>query len=279
MIRQLDLPPLDNTEFRKALYHGGIFLLPPTPASRRLAASVRELVEGELSAGGDLRTCHERHSDEEFFHGVGRLRKVLYEEAAFLEGMRQAAGEWGFSAEENAFDPLRLRVSKHNGHRIAAAAPIYYPHRDTWYAHPQSLVSWWIALHDTTPEETFHFYPGYFDRPAANDSGDFDYDRWSRDRRSLRVGWQDAEASRRALYPTCTADLSDARALSFACRTGEILVFAGAQLHQTRRNETGRTRFSVDFRTVHLADHAAGLGAPNADNRSTGSALPDYFHP
>ena len=41
----------------------------------------------------------------------------------------------------------------------------------------------------------------------------------------------------------------------------------------------GATRFSVDFRTVHLGDHRAGLGAPNVDNHSTGSALKDYVRP
>jgi hypothetical protein len=50
----------------------------------------------------------------------------------------------------------------------------------------------------------------------------------------------------------------------------------GAHFHQTRKNATGRTRFSLDFRTVDLADHEAGVGAPNVDNRSTGSTVRDY---
>ena len=33
------------------------------------------------------------------------------------------------------------------------------------------------------------------------------------------------------------------------------------------------------FRMVDLEDHQHGRGAPNVDNRSTGSAVGDYVHP
>jgi hypothetical protein len=64
--------------------------------------------------------------------------------------------------------------------------------------------------------------------------------------------------------------------VGFACARGEVLVFSAAHLHQTRANASGRTRFSVDFRAVHLGDHAAGLGAPDVDGRAKGCALERY---
>jgi hypothetical protein len=136
-----------------------------------------------------------------------------------------------------------------------------------------------MPLHDVVEAETFVFFPEYFDRAIANDSAAFDYQEWTRDRRSLRVGWQDPNAGTRALYPGHFGSMEGAARLPFSCRAGEVLVFAGAHLHKTIPNLTGRTRFSVDFRTVHLEDYRAGVGAPNADNRSTGTALVDYFHP
>ena len=55
---------------------------------------------------------------------------------------------------------------------------------------------------------------------------------------------------------------------------GELLCFSGAHLHASRPNRTGRTRISIDLRTVDVMD---GQGAPNVDGltRRTGY---DWFH-
>jgi len=67
--------------------------------------------------------------------------------------------------------------------------------------------------------------------------------------------------------------------IPFSCKAGEILLFSGAHLHRTLPQALDRTRFSLDARLVHLVDHAQGLGAPNVDGRSRGSALRDYEMP
>jgi hypothetical protein len=167
----------------------------------------------------------------------------------------------------------------HGGHDNPRAAPIYYAHRDTWYAHSQAEITWWLALHDVSEEEAFVFYPDWFDRPVSNNSESFDYDGWTRHGAGLRIGWQDREHGRQHLYPGHTGELRPGREVDFSARAGQLLLFAGAHFHQTRRNGRGATRFSLDFRTVDVADHRAGRGAPNVDNRSTGSALVDYVLP
>jgi hypothetical protein len=58
---------------------------------------------------------------------------------------------------------------------------------------------------------------------------------------------------------------------------GGVIVFSGAQLHETVPNTTGLARYSIDFRTVHLEDLAAFHGAPNLDSRSTGTTIRDYL--
>jgi hypothetical protein len=74
--------------------------------------------------------------------------------------------EFGFEPEQHAVDPIRLRVVTHGGHENPKAAPVYYTHRDTWYAHPQSQISWWVPLHGVTEEETFVFFPEYLRQVA-----------------------------------------------------------------------------------------------------------------
>jgi hypothetical protein len=42
-------------------------------------------------------------------------------------------------------------------------------------------------------------------------------------------------------------------------------------------NNSGRTRFSIDFRTVNIDDVAARRGAPNVDSACTGTTMGDYL--
>jgi hypothetical protein len=269
--------PVTGAELLTALYGGALFLLPAAPVSRRLTAEAVALVEAEL--GGDMRTAQFRLSDEEFFRRVGRLRKAIYSDETFRTDVRCLLAEQGIDLGRTVFDPIRLRAVPHRGFENPNAAPVYYAHRDVWYARSHAEVTWWLPLHDVTEEETFVFYPDCFDRPVPNNSELFDYAVWARHGPALRIGWQDPAHGRTHLYPGQVGPFDTGRVLPFAAAAGEILVFSGAHLHQTRRNRTGRTRFSLDFRSVELGDHAAGRGAPNADNRSVGSAVPDYVRP
>ena len=268
--------PATSEDCRRELYRGTIFLLEPTPASRRLVANAGAALAQELGDGGDVRLAQFHLTDEEFFTRIGRLRKRFYTTAEYHEAVGEVLRDCGWAPSRLAFDPIRLRVVTHRGHENPRAAPIYYAHRDTWYAHSQAEITWWVPLHDVTEEETFVFYPDWFDRPVSNNSECFDYEAWAREGANLRIGWQDREHGRQHLYPGHTGELHPGREIRFGARAGQVLLFAGSHFHQTHRNGTGRTRFSLDFRTVDLLDHQQGRGAPNVDNRSTGSALVDY---
>jgi hypothetical protein len=270
--------PATNDQCRQDLYRGTLFLLEQTPATRALVADAVDAIARELGPD-DVRLAQFRLDDAEFFTRVGRLRKLLYTAPQYHDAVRRVVRSCGFDPGRLAFDPIRLRVVTHRGYEDPRAAPIYYAHRDTWYAHSQAEITWWLPLHDVTQEETFVFYPDWFDRPVSNNSECFDYEAWTRHGASLRIGWQDREHGRQHLYPGHTGELQPGREVCFSARAGQVLLFAGAHFHQTRKNDTGRTRFSIDFRTVDLNDHEQGLGAPNVDNRSTGSALGDYVRP
>ena len=269
--------PRGDAELRRAIYDGTVFLLPATDASRTLVDLANHRLRDEL--GDDPRGAHARMSDEELFARIGRLRREIYLEDHAQTLLRDLAHSVGFDRHHTAFDPARLRVIAHGAAANPRAAPVYYAHRDTWYAHPSSVVTAWTALDDLAAEETFVFYPERFRTSVANDSEIFDYDAWVARGWSLKIGWQDREASTKARYPQVLGAESYGPAEGFSCARGEILLFSGAHFHRTLPQTRGRTRFSLDARLVHLADHAQGLGAPNVDGRSTGSALPDYVQP
>jgi hypothetical protein len=54
-------------------------------------------------------------------------------------------------------------------------------------------------------------------------------------------------------------------------------MFSGNQLHSTVPNTSGRTRFSIDFRTVYLPDVVNRREAPNIDSECTGTTLRDFL--
>ncbi len=258
---------------RSALYAGEIYLLPPSGRSLRLVEGMNAHLDAEL--GTPSREAQFRHTDGEVFRRVGRLRKLFYTGPAWHEEVRALLRESGVDPADFAFDPLRLRTIPHRGHENPRAAPLYYGHRDTWYSNPQAQITGWIPLHDVTEAETFVFWPAYFAKPVRNDSEAFDHDAWIRDDRSRKIGWQNPNTSLEAAYPRLQEEV-DGERWTFSAPAGSLLLFSGQHLHRTTPNVTGRTRFSADFRLVHLEDHRSGLGAPNVDNRSTGSALSDH---
>jgi hypothetical protein len=269
--------PRDATAFRRALYAGDVALAPPTAASLQLVADARAALAAALRcAPSEIRDAPGALPNEELFARIKPLRRLLYLDPQFHAAVRGVIAALGQDPARCAFDPLRLRVILHRGHDNPLAAPVYHPHRDTWYAHPRALIAWWIPLDDLAPHETFVFYPERFAAPVDNDSEVFDYGDWVRDGWELKIGWQQLAAGVTARYPRAAPGVDGGRAVGFGCATGENLVFSGAHFHATLPQATGRARFSLDFRIVDLDDHAADLGAPNIDNRSRGSALVDY---
>jgi len=49
-----------------------------------------------------------------------------------------------------------------------------------------------------------------------------------------------------------------------------------ASMHASIPNTSGRTRYSIDFRTVHQADVHENRGAPVVDVACTGTSLRDF---
>jgi hypothetical protein len=69
----------------------------------------------------------------------------------------------------------------------------------------------------------------------------------------------------------------NSQSLRYLPPPGGIIMFSGAQLHETVPNTTDGARYSIDFRTVHIDDVAAHPGAANLDSRCTGTTMRDYI--
>jgi hypothetical protein len=261
-----DLFPADNESLRHAIYAGHIFKLAPCPASLSMITSIKQRLEDKLKL--PLEKIHMHMDTKEFSAPYRELKKSILGDPFCRTLITDLISHFGFRPQDNAFDHMRLRAIFHQGHANPHIERAYAVHRDTWFGNPQCQINWWLPLFDTAENQAFSFYPSCFDQPIENGSSAFDYDTWMA---TLSINLFD--------YPKAFTMPPDHERQSFSCRAGEIILFSAAHAHQTNRNETGLTRFSIDFRTAHLDDHAAHRGAPNADNGSRPDALKDYIFP
>ena len=161
-----------------------------------------------------------------------------------------------------------LRVLTPQMRHLTEAAPVYYAHRDTWYANPLEQVNIWLPLVDVCAEESFEIYPHYFQKPIKNSSHEFDYSYFS-----SHIGWQSSDSGQAQVYPRALDKLRGP-CLSIEGPADSIWCFSGQHLHQSCRGQN-HTRVSIDFRCL---PHPRTSKLPqNVDNASLGSTRDDFF--
>jgi hypothetical protein len=130
-----------------------------------------------------------------------------------------------------------------------------------------------LPIFPVVPENVMAFHPEYFDHPVRNGSARYDYAEWNRSSR-LTAAEHIATDTREQPKPEEPVRLDPQ--VRVVPEPGGVLLFSGAQLHSTVPNTSGRTRFSIDFRTVHIDDVRARRAARNIDSRCTGTTLRDF---
>jgi len=117
------------------------------------------------------------------------------------------------------------------------------------------------------------FYPKYFHRGIQNSSEIYNYAEWNR-RSRVEAAKHVKSDTREQPKPQ---ERVDADPIKILCPPAGLILFSGAQLHETVPNTSGIGRYSIDFRTVHYGDAVAHLGAANVDSRCTGTTMQDYL--
>lgn len=268
-----DSEGIADDERRRHIFAGDIFLGPPLPGIAALCDFARQLIE-EAFGGADPREAQFHLPVEEFVRLVAPLKTKFTNDRRTKELMREALAGLGCDLDRTYFDVPRLRVVTHGGYLTAGVGYAYKPHRDTWYAAPLSQVNWWAPVYPLTAERALVFYPGYFDRAIRNSSHEFDYDEWCRVGRQQAVSQVEVDTRN---HPLAQEPVSEHDELRVVCGAASTIAFSGNHLHATAPNTSGQTRFSVDFRTVHLEDLQAGRGARNTDSAATGTTARDHI--
>ena len=257
---------------REQIYNGDIFVYQPNDASMELVNLAREILADGFG-GIDPRVAQHHMEATEYARILAPLKKSFIEHPRCLEIQPRILASLGCDLNDVHFDIPRMRSATSDGYLSSGIAYQFHPHRDTWYSAPMCQINWWIPIFEFEAASAMAFHPKYWDQSVNNDSETYNYQHWNT---NLRYTAHQHIAKDTRPQPHALEDLELEANLVLVLPPGGMLMFSAAQLHSTLPHNTGVTRYSIDFRTVHHGDLRALKGARNIDSKCTGSAINDY---
>jgi hypothetical protein len=263
----------DDDLRREQLYAGQLYVLAPRPSTIALIQHARDMIE-EAFGGIDPLTAQYEMSVERYVEICAPLKPAFIHNDKTKALLKAVVEDFGCDLEQTYIDVPRLRMVTSDGYLTSGVGYAHHPHRDTWYSAPMAQLNWWLPIYDIVSESSMAFHPHYFDTAIKNGSAEFNYYEWN------AVGRKGAASQIKAdtrKQPKPEEPLELEPQLRLIPPAGGIVLFSAAHLHSTVPNTSGKARYSIDFRTVNLADLKAGRSAPNLDSHCTGTSLRDFI--
>lgn len=264
--------PLDDAGRRRQVYAGRILLLSNFDSDFDIVTHARDLLEEALPGLNPILAQYSMPV-EEFAAIFTRVKPMFIHHPRSWRTIADQLTDAGCDPDTTYLDVPRLRISTSDGYLTSGVAYAHHPHRDTWWSAPLQQINWWMPIYPFTAESGMAFHPRYWDHPVVNDSALFDYYDWNTNQRKNAA--QHVTSDTR-WQPHALEELELQPEVRLVFQPGAAIAFSGAQLHSTVPNTSGRTRFSIDFRTIDISDVIEGRGAPNVDSEPSGTSLRDF---
>jgi len=258
---------------RQSLYQGELFVFSAVPSVLALCEFARQLIE-EAFGPEEPREAQHRLPPQKYIAILAKLKPTFVHHPRSKELLRRILEELGCDLNKTYFDVPRLKSVTHAGQQTSGLTYGIHPHRDTWYSAPFCQINWWLPVYSIGMDSALAFHPRYWQEPVRNGSSRFNHYRWNKYARKAAAD-NFEEYTQNQPRPEQPIELESELRPIFP--VGGIILFSGAQLHSAVPNTSGQTRFSVDFRTVHVDEVVAKLGAPNVDSAATGTTLRDFL--
>ncbi len=255
---------------RQSIYQGDLTILTKLPSVSTFVDYTREQLS-DLFSPYDPERVHEYIDKAEMAKMLGMWKPRFMHAATSNDLVGRIVREAGFSAEGTHYDVPKPRTSFPVDHLTTGIAYAFPWHRDVWYGAPVQQVNWWLPVFEVRQDNAMRFDLGSFDRAVTNSSAEFDYYQ----NNTARLSTASQISSERQIRPAAL-EHSPTEDLIVLPSPGAVMLFSGAQLHASIPNTSGTARFSVDFRTVDVADLFAGCGAPLVDAECTGTSIRDF---
>ena len=258
---------------RKELYRGSIFVHSPSPSALRLCQLAQSMIE-EAFHPFDPLTVHQHITPEKCAEILAVLKPRFIHHPESKQCIQGILSEAGCDLSQTYFDVPRMRTAYPGDYLKSGIAYAFHPHRDTWYSAPYCQINWWMPIYDLNSENGMALHPHYFDRPIKNSSRGYNYHKWNLESRQNAA--QHVKSDTR-VQPRAEEPIELDPQVRLVCKVGGAYQFSAASLHSTVPNTSHVIRYSIDFRTVHLADVLGRIGACNVDSECTGTTMGDYL--
>jgi Phytanoyl-CoA dioxygenase (PhyH) len=258
---------------RKGIFEGSLYVHAPSPGALKLCGLAQDLIQEALGPL-DPATAHEHMPPEKFAEILSVLKpKFIHHPSAKLY-LQEMLADLGCDLSKTYFDVPRLRTAFPGDYLKSGIAYAFHPHRDTWYSAPFSQVNFWMPVYDISANNCMALHPHYWDRAIKNGSSEYNYYKWNLE--SRQSAGQHVKTDTR-VQPRPEEPIELEPHVRPVCEIGGVYLFSAAHLHSTVPNTTNATRYSIDFRAVHLDDVLNRVGAPNVDSACTGTTMGDYL--
>jgi Phytanoyl-CoA dioxygenase (PhyH) len=266
-------PNIGDEERRTRLYNGQVLVYSATPESLALVEHARNLI-AEAFGSREPQTAQFDMPVEDFAALLAELKPKFIHHPESKGRIKALLASVQCDLDRTYFDVPRMRTSTSNDYLTAGISYAFHPHRDTWYSAPFSQLNWWIPIYPVDVENVMAFHPQYWNTPVQNGSRRYNYYEWNRTSR-LSAAQHIKTDTRDQPKPEEPVQLEPQ--VRVVPEVGGLMLFSGNQLHSTVPNTSGKTRFSIDFRTVHLDDVLSRREANNIDSECTGTSLRDFL--
>jgi hypothetical protein len=265
--------PASDDDRRERLYDGDLFVYSPRPTTSALCEFGRQMAE-EAFAPHDPETAQDHMDVEGYAALLADLKPRFIHDHESKRLIQEMLTDLGCDPEKVYFDVPRMRSSTSHGYLTSGIAYAFHPHRDTWYSAPQCQFNWWLPIYPITADNGLAFHPRYWYTPIKNSSRTYNYAVWNATSRKEAAKHVKSDTR---VQPKPEEDIELDPQIRPICEPGGLIIFSAAQMHSSVPNTSGKTRFSIDFRTVHIDDVAERQGAPNIDSECTGTTMGDYL--
>jgi hypothetical protein len=263
---------MSDEQRRQKVFAGDLFVYSATPHSRELRAFAQEMAEQALAPHFPPDAQH--HMDKHAYVDVlAKLKPTFINHPRSKELVAGILADLGVDLDQAYLDVPRLRTMT-SEYLNAGLTLQFESHRDTWFSAPFSQINYWIPVYDVAENNAMAFHPRYFSEGVRNSSRDYNYAAWVAESRSAAASQVETETRKQ---PEAEQEIEREPDIRVITPPGGVLMFSGAQLHTTVPNDSGKTRFSIDFRVVNRQDVESRTGAANVDSDCTGTNLGDFM--
>jgi hypothetical protein len=257
---------------RQRLYAGQLFVISPRPSTVALCEFAKSMIQEAFGSIDPLEAQYHMPV-EQYVSIVSPLKPKFIHDPETKKLLRAMVADCGCDLNETYVDVPRLRMVTSHGYLTSGVGYAHHLHRDTWYSAPLAQLNWWLPIYGIESESSMAFHPAYWSKGVKNGSSEFNYYAWNSDGRKNAAQHIKSDTRKQ---PKAEEDMELDPQIRLIVPPGGVILFSAAQMHSTVPNTSGRARYSIDFRTVNLADLRSGVAAPNVDSRPVGTSLRDF---